>query len=170
MNAIARPLRANGTLPLNLGWLGAFYRIEVIGGPFDGFEPGENRFGVCVRAERAPRQLDLHLPIRDFDVPHDLDKLRDVLKGTLQAAFDGKEVYVGCMGGWGRTGLFLALLAKAAGIDDPIAYVREHYTPRAVETEEQARFVRMFDVVDLRSWLVRTAWTKWWLSKVFWWR
>ena len=43
------------------------------------------------------------------------------------------------MGGWGRTGLFLALLAKVCGVENPVTYVRENYSPRAVETTDQHR-------------------------------
>ena len=85
---------------------------------------------------------------------------------AIQEALDGKEVYVGCMGGWGRTGLFLALLAKVCGEETPILYVRTHYTPRAVETREQQEYVDNFDVGALRRWLFWTTWTR----RAFWWR
>ena len=166
-------LRPNGTLPVRLGWAGGFQQFDVVGGPFDAFASVADHpdaFGVCVRAERAPKKLNLHLPIHDFSVPENDALVRETLRRTLRAALDGKNVYVGCMGGWGRTGLFLALLAKAAGEDDPVAYVRKHYTPRAVETDAQRRYVELFDVTELRQWLFWAGWAKKWTDAIFWWR
>lgn len=153
-------IRPNGYLPLSLGWQGAFYSFQIVGGPYDAF-PGRHRdlFGVCVRAERVkPGSCDVHLPIRDFDVPLDDAHVEMAIRDTFRAAIRGRKVYVGCMGGWGRTGLFLALLAKAAGVADPVAYVREHYSRNAVETPAQEAYVRTFDVTKLRGWLKKYAW------------
>lgn len=150
----------NGHLPLDFGWRGAFKKVQIAGGPYDFFPHQEKgAFGVCVRAERVdPSKVDLHLPIRDFSVPKDDDEVRRVIVETLRVALKGHNVYVGCMGGWGRTGLFLALLAKAAGVKDPVGYVREHYTPRAVETKEQQRYVEHFDVGPLPRDMFVAAW------------
>ena len=50
------------------------------------------------------------------------------------------------MGGRGRTGTALACLAVLDGAPsaDAVAYVRQHYSPDAVETLEQASFVADF--------------------------
>jgi len=50
------------------------------------------------------------------------------------------------MGGRGRTGTALACLAVLDGAPaaDAVAYVRQHYSPDAVETPEQASFVTGF--------------------------
>jgi protein-tyrosine phosphatase len=55
-------------------------------------------------------------------------------------------VEVACGGGLGRTGTALACLAVLDGVPagEAVAYVREHYHPRAVETPWQRRFVRRF--------------------------
>lgn len=157
--------KPNGVLNLPLGWRGGFITLSVVGGPYDGYadfaKANDAPFGVCVRAEAA-RGLSkhAHLPIEDFSVPEDPDRVRAVLKQALRAALDGRDVYVGCMGGWGRTGLFLALMAKAAGIPDPVGYVKATYSHRAVETNEQARFVEDFDVGPLRGYLLRRGWLK----------
>jgi len=160
MNVIPRlqSLAPNGALPLNLGWRGAFYKLNFLGGPYDAFPGRDQAFGVCVRAERVPEEVDVHLPIRDFDVPRVANDVDRAIRDTFRAALKGHLVYVGCMGGWGRTGLFLALLAKAAGVDDPVSYVREHYSPRAVETDRQKKYVEDFDVTEIRQWLWRYAW------------
>jgi protein-tyrosine phosphatase len=54
-------------------------------------------------------------------------------------------VHVGCRAGIGRTGLFLACLARAAGVEgDPIAHVRAQYDPHAAETAAQEAMARGF--------------------------
>jgi protein-tyrosine phosphatase len=124
-----------------------------------------------VRAERAPAGVDVSLPIHDFSTPAE-EQTPDVeyaIREALSAALSGKRVWVGCMGGWGRTGLFLALLAKTCGVADPVGYVRSHYSPRAVETKEQARYVDWFDVSALQQWLFGRAWRERWYRTVFWW-
>ena len=166
-----KKLGANGMLPIRLGFNGAYFDFDVIGGPFDAYKPGVNGdVGVCVREERVPKTADFLLPIRDFSAPTDAKRVNHVLERVIDALLDGKRVYVGCMGGWGRTGLFLAILAKAAGHEDPVAYVRKHYTPRAVETEEQQDYVRAFDVSAIRSYLFWAAWRRRWVNTIFWWR
>jgi hypothetical protein len=172
MNARAKleQPKANGYLPLSLGWLGGFHDFLVTGGPFDGYRKGDNTFGVCVRAERVPKGVDAHLPIHDFETPNDRAQVNRVLIATVDALLAGKRVYVGCMGGWGRTGLFLALLAKACGVADPVAYVRQYYSPRAVETDKQARYVKTFDVTELQRHVAWAGWTKRTLDTLFRWR
>ena len=172
MNAIVdvKKLGANGVLPIKLGFNGAYFDMEVVGGPFDKYRPGVNGdFGVCVRAERVPATATIRLPIEDFNVPDDIEDVDNAIMATLEALLDGKRVYVGCMGGWGRTGLFLALLAKVAGNKDPVSYVRRLYTPRAVETDEQMAYVKNFDVAPLQTRLFWMAWRRRWTKTVFWW-
>lgn len=148
----------NGALPLSLGWRGAWANIVITGGPFDSYPGRHKAFGVCVRHEMAPPDKDVHLPIKDFSVPSSSAAVERALLSAFHAALSGKPVYVGCMGGWGRTGLFLALMAKVAGVDKPVEYVREHYTPRAVETKEQYAYVEQFDVRPIQKAVRRAAW------------
>ena len=168
-------LRPNGELPIRMGWPGAFQKIKITGGPFDAFngfkQENPQAFGVCVRSERVPGNVDVSLPIHDFEAPP-TSALTDVtfaLKSALRAALEGKDVYVGCMGGWGRTGLFMALLAKVAGVKDPVEFVRDNYTPHAVETDVQFKYVKAFDVGDLHVWFIRACWRKRWFGMMYWW-
>lgn len=149
--------KGNGVLPLSLGWVAP--KLVITGGPYSDYKMARNTFGVCVRAEDV-RAHDVHVPIHDFSVPEDDDGVKRALVASLKAAIDGRSVYVGCMGGWGRTGLFLALMAKAAGVPDPVDYVREVYTPRAVETREQEKYVAQFDVKQISKVIRRYAWAK----------
>ena len=173
LRAISHDTRANGELPLDLGWRGGFFGLKVTGGPFDNFRPGVNAdFGVCVRAERVPQTAHAKVAIHDFQVPKPGQKAEvdAALKAAFNQLLDGKRVWVGCMGGWGRTGLFLALMAKVAGAEDPVGYVRQHYTPRAVETLEQLNYVKFFDVKEIQQWVFWQGWTTRTLKTIFWWQ
>ena len=142
---------ANGSLPLPRRWLGLFPRSLVHGGPFRHAPAAMS--GLCLlEAPPVLAQHD-HMPIEDFHVPENAARVEAALKGVFTELLRGRPVYVGCAGGWGRTGLMLSLIAKVAGEAKPIAYVRKHYTPRAVETEALERYVADFDVRPLQRWL-----------------
>jgi protein-tyrosine phosphatase len=57
-----------------------------------------------------------------------------------------ERVEIACGGGYGRTGTALACLAVLDGVpsDQAVAYVRDHYNSRAVETPWQRWFVARF--------------------------
>lgn len=105
---------------------------------------------VCIKLAREIDALaDAHVDMRDMSAP-DYDSLADwQMRGALLLALyslsRGRLVYAGCMGGYGRTGVFLACLVKCLGVDDPVAYVRAHYHERAVETDEQEDYVAAFE-------------------------
>lgn len=81
----------------------------------------------------------------DFRLPADRDAAREVLREAWERAA-GERVEVACAGGRGRTGTALACLAVLDGVpaDEAVAWVRERYHPRAVETPWQRRFVAQF--------------------------
>ena len=139
-----------GTLKLPM-WRGTFY--TVYGGPY--YECPETAFGVKLAVE-INETCDVSLPIKDFSVPTKNDALRG-LYAVVEAVLSGQLVYVGCMGGKGRTGLFLSLLAKAWGIENPIQFVRKNYYPHAVETTGQIKFVTDFDIPSDLRWAINVA-------------
>jgi len=53
----------------------------------------------------------LHLPIPDFKVPSKED-LEEAIKKTVKHALSGSNILIHCHAGLGRTGLFVAYLAK----------------------------------------------------------
>lgn len=81
----------------------------------------------------------------DFWLPLDRVDARDSLTDVWERA-QHQRVEVACRGGRGRTGTALACLAVLAGMPaaDAVAYVRQHYDKRAVETPLQHRFVLRF--------------------------
>lgn len=82
---------------------------------------------------------------RDFWLPSDPGALRAALGELLGRAQD-ERVEIACAGGVGRTGTALSCLVVLDGLaaDRAVAYVRENYSPRAVETPWQHRFVKSF--------------------------
>ena len=138
----------NGSLPLVLR-KGKFY--EVHGGPFPDW-PDESHIGVKM-AKEIKLDCDIDIPTLDFSVPNK-DQLDNGLIRVVEELVKGHPVYVGCMAGRGRTGLFLSILAKAFGEKQPVEYVRDKYYAHAVETPEQYEFVSNYEIpVKVKSML-----------------
>lgn len=81
----------------------------------------------------------------DFRLPSDPAAAAEALREAwVRAAHE--RVEIACGGGQGRTGTALACLAVLDGVPnaDAVGYVRTHYSPRAVETPWQRRFVLRF--------------------------
>jgi hypothetical protein len=151
MKRVALHPKSNGIL--RLPGHGLMPGVAIHGGPFR--NAPEGMFGVCL-LEKGNGLLDkddFHLPIDDFSVPHDRIMVEKALQALFRKAMVGQEVWIGCMGGFGRTGLVMALAAKAYGVPNPVVFVRENYNARAVETTEQEEYVRNFDMTTLQSWL-----------------
>lgn len=125
-----------GRLPLTVG--GKTYWIT--GGPISAADqvPGAFRVNLSLTQQHA---ADLRLPTEDFGCPP-ADAMQAAVAQTLDVLFSDRAVYAGCVGGKGRTGLFLACMAKAIGTPDPLTYVRFHYHRHAVESLQQGRFLR----------------------------
>jgi protein-tyrosine phosphatase len=84
----------------------------------------------------------LYLPIPDFGVPT-TDALEQAVQHTIAYAQAGQHIAIHCSAGIGRTGLFMAYLAKRwLGLSgrEALQWVR-HFMPHAVETPEQQRLV-----------------------------
>jgi protein-tyrosine phosphatase len=87
----------------------------------------------------------IHLPISDFDVP-----TQETLNAAIEAALDraraGKNLAVHCYAGYGRTGMFLACMARRVlgmSANEAIEWVRS-YIPTAIEVPDQVDVVKSF--------------------------
>lgn len=142
-----------GSRFLILNFRGAGGTLHLHGGPYD-----RKPYGVPgIKLEPASKDRDsamiVDFPIPDFSTPTE-HELNDALIEIIRYLKKGAVVmYVGCLGGRGRTGLVMAclvrLLQEAKGLRpdlNPIEVVREIYNSHAVETPEQERFVLNVDL------------------------
>jgi hypothetical protein len=151
-------------------------KAKVFGGPFKEYVPGQRRVYSVKMALECPVASDITVPTEDFGVPTQAMMAHGV-QGALEAIFTGNDIYVGCGWGIGRTGTFMACLAKVmldyglevdwfnAELSVPdaldkyetkvpaVAYVRKHYLKGAVETKAQEKFIADFDTSYHVSWL-----------------
>lgn len=81
----------------------------------------------------------------DFRLPSDRADAADAIREAWRRAAD-ERVEFACGGGRGRTGTALACAAVLDGVPAhlAVAFVREHYDARAVETPWQRRYVERF--------------------------
>lgn len=85
---------------------------------------------------------DVYFFIPDMGVPKHIQAFRNLIKWTALQLKDGKSVFVGCIGGHGRTGLFLAALTTyMIGDKNSITTVRDKYCKKAVESNTQVEWL-----------------------------
>ena len=78
----------------------------------------------------------------DFDVPKNNEDLEIAINETIKQAKDGKNLAVHCFAGRGRTGMFIALLARRVlkmGGNEAITWTRKLFS--AIETGSQRQIV-----------------------------
>ena len=142
----------------NIVFTGGVIEGIVYGGPYKKIPDSMQYVGVKM-AEEVYHPHAIDCPTRDFSVP-DVDTFRlALLQGAILLKKHG-YLYVGCMGGIGRTGLYLAgmvellhpaeLIVKLGNTPTSIEYVRKNYKANAVETKEQIRFIETLPINDLR--------------------
>ena len=152
---------------LPFGLPGRVFRSPM---PFGAFDPGkvvlklyqENAINVVVQLvsddearDRTGKELRrlylergydvIYLPTLDFSIP-DRDALQAGVSAAETALNSGSNLAVHCNAGIGRTGLFLACLAKrcqSLSGKDAVHWVRQ-YIPGAMEVPEQVLMVMDF--------------------------
>ena len=104
-------------------------------------------FGLYLLDERpAPVEWEARwVRWPDFRLPRDRGDAEDALRQAWLRA-GTERVEIACNGGRGRTGTALACIAVLDGVParDAVAFVRERYDARAVETPWQRRYVARF--------------------------
>lgn len=121
------------------------HTLVLEGGPYRNRPAGVQGVKMAAEIDAACRW---DIPTQDFTAP-DPELIRLALPEVFEEALNGKRVFVGCMGGIGRTGSFLAAFAKMMGEKDPVGYVRQHYSSHAVETQSQQVMIDLLEVKDL---------------------
>jgi hypothetical protein len=85
--------------------------------------------------------VEFRFKIRDMDTPTSPAEFVSMVKWTKKQVDAGLKVHCGCIGGHGRTGMFLAALCSEYGEKDAITYVRSKYCKGAVESAKQVEFL-----------------------------
>lgn len=81
-------------------------------------------------------------PITDMQAPASAETFHQLIGYLSNSITEGLNVFVGCIGGHGRTGTVLAaLVAHMTGRKDAIQYVRDAYCKKAVESQAQVDFL-----------------------------
>lgn len=150
-------------IPVRLGTIHG----TIFGGPFRNYETGTRRLVGVKMAAEIDHPHEFKVDTEDFSVP----PVKDMQAGlifAIEALADGNDIYVGCMGGIGRTGLFMGCMAKTIndfhkthtgrvpnGLGDPVKWVRANYIPHAIETKAQQAYVQSFDSSPVLSVVVK---------------
>jgi hypothetical protein len=112
---------------------------------------------------------DTTVPCEDYGTAKPAD-LRDAAEEAIEAAFQGRPVFAGCMGGIGRTGVFLSVVLKAfyPDVDETeiVPMLRNLYLPYTVETPEQEKLVQCIDLEKLQG-RIKWLWLKAVIRKTF---
>jgi protein-tyrosine phosphatase len=89
----------------------------------------------------------IYLPMPDFSVP-EINALREAVNQAYEKAKSGYHVVVHCNAGIGRTGLFMACLAKRVlelPGEQAVEWVRQ-YIPHALESPVQIKMAHEFSI------------------------
>lgn len=110
-------------------------------------------FGIYMYDGWPNTVLSYKVNWRDYGLPYLPDS--HVLAAAdhgLQMAREGKIVEIGCMGGHGRTGTFMAIMLLRAGFDgtadEAIKWVHTNYCKEAIEGGDQEWYI-----AKIRAWL-----------------
>jgi len=94
----------------------------------------------------------IFIPWDDYSIPNLTQKeWRDLVKEVRSLKLD---VVVYCLGGHGRTGTALAILASLMGAPvkgNPVEFVRTKYCKNAIETEEQIEYIGYITGLNLSA-------------------
>lgn len=103
----------------------------------------------------TPATLAFHIGWQDYGLPYvSMANVEIIAQELLAAARAGKRVEIGCIGGHGRTGTFLAILdlltMETPDAETAMARVWSLYCKHAIESEEQEWYISAW-AADLRG-------------------
>jgi hypothetical protein len=85
----------------------------------------------------------VYYPIMDYCALPD-DVLEQLVAAVLDRLQAGKRVAIFCIGGHGRTGYVASCVLHQLGKENPVAFLKQNYSPSAVESEEQELAIERF--------------------------
>lgn len=113
-----------------------------------GYKPD---FAVYLDKIWTAETLAIQVPWPDMSVPDLADEHMIALVDLIGRMIGkGQTVEVGCIGGHGRTGTLLAMVALEHGVDTPeeaVKYVRANYCDQAIESATQEWYVAKYFAV-----------------------
>jgi len=109
-------------------------------------EDPDRDFGLYMDPSWAPTWEAELIEWPDFGLPSNPERAAEQIRAAFERAQSGQRVEIGCAGGLGRTGTALACMAILAGVpaEEAVAWVRDNYDSRAVETSDQVAWVSWF--------------------------
>ena len=90
----------------------------------------------------------IHYPITDFEAPQDPQVFLAFVQQAVDLLKQGEILAVHCFAGIGRTGTFLAGMARyhfGYGAEEAIQWIRQ-YIPNALENEKQTAFMKTWEI------------------------
>ena len=130
--------------PVEFEYFGTKYRLHGgncqhdPGAKFDTFIGFDHGFNPKLESWDVPGRQNVLFKITDFSVPKDVERFRKFLSWLHERVIGGHSIYMGCIGGHGRTGMVLcAYLCRYTDMKDPLKFLRKNYCTKAVETDEQ---------------------------------
>ena len=86
--------------------------------------------------------IEFQVSIVDMGVPKSSKEFKKMIHWVCSQLHKGKRIHVGCIGGHGRTGMFIAAVrAEYIGDLDAGNWVRKHHCTRAIESQAQINFL-----------------------------
>lgn len=107
--------------------------------------------------------IEFQFRITDMSVPKSPKEFKKMITWVCSQLHDGKRIHVGCVGGHGRTGLFIAAVrAEYNGDKNSGQWVRENHCVNAIESKTQINFLfKHYGIKKIKpSKIVYTGWVE----------
>ena len=98
------------------------------------------------RKELLPTTKMYYYPIIDYSIP-DMESFRDLIDNLVKEYNEGKNIFIHCMGGRGRSSIVsICLYGKLfqLSFEESLAAIRSKRGKNIPETKEQEEFIKQF--------------------------